>query len=110
MLTLTPPALVPAWVLSHCIGGCSDPALANRLNTIQATLIATANQYDNLAKHKALHMIPRMETVGAVSKKEMENLYTDQMSATRGAARAYYDAIRNAPANAKCPLCGVGTV
>lgn len=110
MLTLARPALMPARVLSDCVGGCSDPALVSRLNTIEATLIATANQYDHLAKHQALHMVSRLAAVGPVSKTEMENLYSDQMSATQGAARAYYNAIRNAPANAKCPLCGVGTV
>jgi hypothetical protein len=37
-------------------------------------------------------------------------LYKDQMSARGGAARAYYDLIRNSAPNGKCPLCGVGIV
>jgi hypothetical protein len=110
MLTLPLPALLPAQVLSECIEGYSDPILVDRLKNIEATLIAAAQQYDNLAKSKTLHALPRVAALGAVSKEELQDLYTNQMSATGGAARKYYDTIRNAPANAKCPLCGVGTV
>jgi hypothetical protein len=110
MLTLDRPQLTPARVLSDCIAGCSDPALTAKLNAIEGTLVTTANQYDWCAKSQLLHMIPRLPAIGAVSKNELESLYTDQMSATGGTGRGYYNAIRNAPRNAKCPLCGVGTV
>jgi hypothetical protein len=32
------------------------------------------------------------------------------MSSPKGVARGYYDQLRNAAPNKKCPLCGVGTV
>jgi 5-methylcytosine-specific restriction endonuclease McrA len=110
MLTLARPTLAPARVLADCISGCSDPVLAGRLNAIEAMLVAAASTYDLHARSQSLHMLPRLTSIGAVSRKELEDLYTHQMSGTNGAARAYYNAIRNAPVNGKCPLCGVGTV
>lgn len=110
MLTLPKPTLAPAQVLTDCIKGCSDSGLSVRLTTIKGTLASTADQYDALARSQSLHIFPRRESIGQVSRSELEALYSEQMSATRGAGRAYYDAIRNASPNAKCPLCGVGTV
>jgi len=110
MRTLALPALAPASVLSACIGGYSDDALIARLKTAEAVLVANAMQYDNLAKSNSLHLMPRLTAVEAATQEELESLYTDQMSATRGAGRSYYDVIRNASANGKCPLCGVGYV
>ncbi|SAK99936.1 hypothetical protein AWB78_05856 [Caballeronia calidae] len=110
MRKLALPTLAPTSVLSACISGVADKPLAARLNVIQNTLLATATNYDQHAKAKALHLIPRVAGVGAVTKDELQKLYSEQMSATKGAARAYYDALRSAAPNQKCPLCGIGTV
>jgi hypothetical protein len=110
MLTLPKPSLVPTAVISDCIAGYSDPLLVNKLRAEKEKLAATASRYDSLATTHTLHTLPRLSAVGLVSKSELENLYTDQLSATNGAGRKYYDVLRNAPMNRKCPLCGVGTV
>jgi len=110
MRTLPMPPHVSADVLAKCIGGVNDLALVARLQAIQLQLVATATSYHQYAQTRDLHQVPRVQTVGAVTRAELEALYSDQMSATRGAARAIYNAIRNAPPNGKCPLCGIGTV
>jgi 5-methylcytosine-specific restriction endonuclease McrA len=110
MLTLPRPNFFPAVVISDCIGGYSNPLLKTKLKAAEASLITAANNYDKLAQTHALHTLPRLNSVGTVSKTELEGLYTDQLSATNGAGRKYYDVIRGAPTNRKCPLCGVGTV
>lgn len=110
MRTLPMPPHVAADVLATCIGGVGDFALVARLQAIQQQLIATAASYHQFAQTHHLHQVPRALSVGAVTRAELEALYSDHMSATRGAARAIYDAIRNASPNGKCPLCGIGTV
>lgn len=110
MRTLPMPPMPAANVLATCIGGVQDPDLVARLHPITGQLVATAASYDQLARVQSLHQIARVAGVGAVSGAELQTLYSAQMSATKGAARVIYDAIRNAPVNGKCPLCGIGTV
>ncbi|MBU9194443.1 hypothetical protein KTD33_07820 [Burkholderia gladioli] len=110
MRKLALPALTPVGVLSTCIAGVADPALVARLDAIRGTLLATAASYDQHASANALHLISRVENVGAVTKDELQSLYLDQMSATKGSARSMYDVLRSAAPHRKCPLCGIGTV
>ena len=110
MRTLPMPQFLAANVLATCIGGVQDPLLVARLQPIAAQLEATAGSYDQLARIQSLHQIARVAGVGEATGAELQTLYSGQMSATNGAARAVYDAIRNAPVNGKCPLCGIGTV
>lgn len=110
MRTLPMPQYPAANLLATCIGGVQDPALVARLHAITAQLVATAAGYHQLAQTQSLHQVARVAAVGAVTGAELQTLYSGQMSATNGAARAIYDAIRNAPVNGKCPLCSIGAV
>lgn len=110
MRTLPMPSQSAADVLATCIGGVADPALRLRLQAITAQLVADAANYDQLARVQSLHQVVRAPNVGAVTRPELEALYSTQMSATNGAARVIYSALRNAAPNGKCPLCGIGTV
>ncbi|WP_143738558.1 HNH endonuclease [Erythrobacter colymbi] len=97
-------------VLATCFGGVADAELQLRLQAITPLLVAAAANYDQLARVQSLHEVVRAPNVGAVTRSELEALYSKQMSASNGAARVIYNAIRNAPPNGKCPLCGIGTV
>ncbi|MEF9444293.1 hypothetical protein OWS73_20930 [Burkholderia sp. 1B3(2022)] len=110
MRKLALPSLTPVGVLSACIAGVVDPALVARLDAIKGTLLATAALYDHHAKSNALHLISRVQDVGLVTKNELQSLYIDQMSATKGSARSIYDFLRSVAPHRKCPLCGIGTV
>ena len=110
MRTLPLPALPAAGVIATCIGAVADPMLVARLRAAEPQLVTAAAGYDQLARVQSLHLVPRVPNVGAVASAELQALYSEHMSATRGAARPVYDAIRNAPPNGRCPLCGVGTV
>jgi 5-methylcytosine-specific restriction endonuclease McrA len=110
MRKLTFPIHTPDGVLSACINGVADAALSSRLASIKNTLLATATEYDQYAKSNELHLISRVQNVGTVTKSELQSLYEDQMSTTRGTARPFYDALRSGAPHRKCPLCGVGTV
>jgi len=110
MRTLPMPPQSAADVLATCIGGVADPALRLRLEAITGQLVADAANYDQLARIQSLHQVVRSPNVGAVTRPELEALYSKQMSASNGAARVIYSALRNAAPNGKCPLCGIGTV
>lgn len=110
MRTLAMPPQNAADVLTACIDGFDDLALVTRLRAIEPQLVAAAAGYDQLARTQSLHQIARVNGVGAVTRAELEALYTEQMSATQGAARSIYSAIRNSSPNSKCPLCGIGTI
>jgi 5-methylcytosine-specific restriction endonuclease McrA len=97
-------------VFSKCLTAIGDSGFRARLKAIGPNLAAAANSYEVQANAHALHLVPRVTSVGAVSKEELVALYSEHLSATRGAARSVYDQIKNAAPNKKCPLCGVGTV
>lgn len=110
MRTLPLPAPPTGAVLATCIAGVTDPDLALRLGAVGPALGNSANAYVQHAQARTLHLVPRVANLGAVSGDELRGLYSDHMSATRGSARTFYDAIRNASPNQRCPLCGIGTV
>lgn len=97
-------------VFTLCLDATTDPSLHARLTAITADLAAVAATYQANATASSLHLIPRVTSVGAVTRDELKSLYKQHLSATDGAARAVYDRIRNAAPNNRCPLCGVGTV
>lgn len=110
MRTLPFPALSSADVLALCLSGTSDPISHARLSAVKATLLATASQYEQNAISERLDLVSRVTSVSHLTKSELTDLYATHVSATRGAARAVYDHIRNLAPNKKCPLCGVGVV
>lgn len=104
-----PPQCLDA-VLSACLSGIVDSDLHARVTRILPALGAAATNYNQKAAIAELHSVPRVETVGLVSKDELVALYANHLSATRGAARDFYDKIKLAAPFKKCPLCGVGRV
>lgn len=104
-----PPHLA-ADMLATCLGGVADAESQLRLQAVTPLLVAAAANYDQLARVQSLHEVVRAPNVGVITRSELEALYSKQMSASNGSARVIYNAIRNAPPNGKCPLCGIGTV
>jgi 5-methylcytosine-specific restriction endonuclease McrA len=97
-------------VLASCLTGTADSGLRTRLRSIKANLVDAGKAYQANAALGSLNLIPRVNSVGAVTKAELTGLYETHLSKARGAARAVYDRIRNAAPNNRCPLCGVGNV
>lgn len=110
MRTLPLPAIAPADLLTACIDGVSDAVKAARLRAASAEVLNAAHGFDQNARARTLHMVARVQGVGAANRDDLQGLYKDQMSSQRGSARGYYDSIRNAAPHGKCPLCGVGMV
>ncbi|UES48784.1 HNH endonuclease [Roseibium aggregatum] len=110
MRSLPLPTDTQADVFAMCLSGTTDPDLHARLTAITLTLASAGATYLQNATASALNVIPRVPSVGAVTKAELTGLYEAHLSKTNGAARAVYDRIRNAAPNNRCPLCGVGNV
>lgn len=110
MRSLTPPVDTFESVFQLCLNATKDPDLKARLAVIAEELSQSGASYHENATMALLHLVPRLESVGAVSKAELKELYNTHMSSSNGAARAVYDRIRNAVPNNRCPLCGVGSV
>ena len=110
MYKLEKPNFAVADVLKTCIDAITDTDLVNRLNSVKSTIAANEALYDTQAAGSQLDLIIRRADLGSVTKAELTALYEDHLSATRGAARAVYDAIKNAAPNKLCPLCSIGSV
>lgn len=110
MRNLPLPTDTQADVLALCLDATTDAGLRSRLTSIASELAAVGATYEANAAAASLDLIPRVASVGEVTKAELTGLYETHLSKTKGAARAVYDRIRNAAPNNRCPLCGVGTV
>jgi len=110
MRPLPLPPLACSDVFSTCLNAITEPAFRARLHAIGANIAATAADYDARANAATLNLMPRVTSVGSVTKEELIGLYSDHLSAPKGAARSVYDHLRNAAPNRRCPLCGIGTV
>lgn len=108
MRTLPKPIFSYAEVINSCIDGTDNNDLSTRLRNIEASLNTTASTYDIRAATQSLYLFEQVKSVGMVTKDELQDMYSTHLSATRGNARKYYNALRGA--STKCPLCGVGTV
>lgn len=110
MRSLPHPTDTQADVFALCLAATTDPDLHARLTAITANLATASATYQANAAAASLNLIPRVQSVGAVTKTEMTGLYEAHLSKTKGVARAVYDRIRNAAPNNRCPLCGIGNV
>lgn len=108
MRPLPAPAIAVSDVLTDCITG-ADSSLQPRLESIRNSLIDREVAYRAAAKGTALHTLPRDLALDLVTADELKALYPDHLSATKGKARAHYNAIRNVKHN-RCPLCGAAAI
>lgn len=110
MRCLIPPIDTFEGVFQLCLSATARPEFKTRLASISVDLAEASANYHSSATNASLHLVPRLDSVGSVTKDELTGLYERHLSANNGAARAIYDRIRNSAPNNKCPLCGVGNV
>jgi hypothetical protein len=110
MYTLDKPPFNVAEILTTCLDAIEDTDLCTRLKTIRAHIVGGALSYDSHALAATLHLLPRVASIGTVTKDELVALYSDHLSGARGAARDVYNAIKGAVPNKLCPLCSIGSV
>lgn len=100
-------------VYKDCINSIDDICLKKRLHCITELIVADAKDYDIKAQSMDLFLIQanncKEENVvmGAVTKKELTNLYTQYMVGKKPARKIYDELLGKAPYG-KCPFCGFG--
>lgn len=93
------------------ISRISDNDLRGRLESVEAEVAQASADFEAGAVAIMLHTFVETDGVaGIVTTKEMVDVYDLRFARRASPGRAIYDAIREAPPHARCPLCGNGTV
>lgn len=80
--------------------------LKKRLVAATDTIVAASTFYDAAGPLQNLHLVARTASVDAVTKDEMESVYTQRMAGLKGPGRPIYNDILASAPNGRCPLCG----
>lgn len=114
MRALTAPNNAPQVVYQICINSITDVHLRNRLNLVTNDIVLAANNYAKKAAAKLLFTIPPNNfgnneiALGAVTKKELKDVYSLHMVGRTKPARMIYDSLLLQAPLGKCPYCGFG--
>lgn len=116
MKRLPKPTLDAAAVFDSCVGGVPEAALTARFQAAGPELLELGQQYDVRAALNQLHLFPAAhlgheghQVVQAVTKGELNSLYSKHMVPRNQQARRYYDQLALTELG-KCPYCGFGHV
>ena len=116
MRALAVPNYDPQVVYQTCTNSISDIDLRNRLNAVTNVVVNAARDYRQRATVKQLYSIQPNNrgndeiVVGAVTKKELKDVYSSHMVARAKPARVIYDQLLSQAPMGKCPFCGFGHV
>lgn len=117
MRVLPRPAINPATLYDTCRSGVRDPLVQLRFAEARQAVMNFADAYSQHAPASVLHTFnpcahgqPEQVIVGALSKRDLNDLYSDQMVGLHGPGRPFYDAMLASIPLKKCPYCGLGQV
>jgi hypothetical protein len=110
MWTIDRPDISALEAFDTCVAGITTAELKQRLQDIRRTVRVGERTFNNAAEASSLYRIASADYVGAVTAKEMENLYDRHMARSRSRGRAIYDRLMIAAKNDMCPFCGHRTV
>ena len=110
MWTIEKPDISALETFDTCIAGITAADLKQRLRAIRGEIEAGETIFDDAAEALALYLLASVDHVGAVTAKEMENLYDRHMTRSHSRGRAIYDTLMIAADNDMCPFCGHRTV
>jgi 5-methylcytosine-specific restriction endonuclease McrA len=101
---------VPKDVFELCANAICNKAHKTRVLRITDQVVEASSEYDQKAVATELHLFPRQNGIGSVTKKELKDLYTLHFVPKSQEGRKLYDKIRNSAPYGRCPLCDVGIV
>lgn len=103
---LNPPSDNPIDVFKACIQGFQDEDFRKRLGSIMSKIAKAELQYREYAAAGKLHKIkPGLKKTSKVTTDDLKRVYERGMVQSAN-GRAYYDKLRAAVPNKRCPLCG----
>lgn len=115
MKRISRPTADPAAIFDACTSGVSDAALAARLTSARQELLLRFAEYEHRATAHNLFSFAACSwgneaqvVLAAVSKKDLMDLYSNQMVAGGKLGRKQYDSLIMRAPLGKCPFCGFG--
>ena len=111
---MTAPTLDPKAVYRECVNSISDKNLRNRLKALTNDIAAAAGDYHQRGVAKKLYTISPNNcgdddvVLGAVTKKELKNVYSSYMVGRTKPGRKIYESLLSTAPSGRCPFCGVG--
>lgn len=101
-------------VYRTCINSIANENLRNRLNALTNNIGVAAGDYQQRATAKQLYTLPPNNcnnneiVLGAVTKKELKDVYSSHMVSRTKPARVIYDLLLSRAPLGRCPFCGMG--
>jgi len=101
-------------VYNLCINSIGNSSLVDRFKIITNFIVKNAKLYDRKANIAGLFRIPENNcknnqvVISSITKKELKNLYDQQMVGQSKPARTIYDKLIISAPNGICPYCGFG--
>lgn len=107
MRRIAKPVNSPEEVFRICISRIRDAGLKNRLESCEAKIIASSQEFENKVVNGKLHTIPTSNNIsGIVTVEEMQKVYSNRMVRKSSPGRPVYDKLMALPVHGRCPLCG----
>ena len=92
-------------IIDNCLVHMQNPR-KKRITLVKEKIKKKTEEYDELAQHGQLHIIPEHDTIDNIATKEdMEALYTQKFVPKNQPNRAFYDKILALAPYGKCPYC-----
>lgn len=114
MRAMTVPNYTPSQVFQECTNSIADISLRSRLEAVSQNIDYAANDYRVKAPTSQLYTILPNNcnnndiVIGAVTKKELKDVYSAHMVPKGKPARKVYDYVLASAPRGRCPFCGFG--
>lgn len=94
-------------VYALCISKIRSIELKRNLENISQLIVEAAEEYDSLGRLADIYLTPQsLDINDDITKKVMENIYTQRMAKLKSPGRAIYNTLRLSAKFNQCPLCG----
>jgi 5-methylcytosine-specific restriction endonuclease McrA len=110
MWKIDKPQITATDAFDTCIAGITNADLKQRLLGVRPRIETAEERFDKAAQTAKLHVVRTAKKIGAVTGKEMENLYDRHMARSKSRGRGIYDSLMIAAPFDQCPFCGHRTV
>jgi len=99
-------------VFDDCISNIQNNNLKLRYSQSKQFILDAGIDFEQKMQNQQLYKYPPSNTINnsVITSEEMNNLYTNKLAKSGQPGRIYYDKLKLAPAQGRCPLCGVRSV
>ncbi len=110
MWRINAPSISVQTVLDACVVNVADATRKAAFEALRDPLSQAATAFWAALETTTLHELQAVAMVGEMDTADMIWLYDQKMVPAKSPGRPFYDALKMAAPNGKCPLCGRGNV